>query len=131
MFKKGTKAYSIFNNKCPKCHEGAYYESSNPYKFSKLGDMPDSCSVCGQSYRMETGFYFGAAYVSYGIGVAIFVAIWVATTVLFPDISIHIQVISIVVVLVVLFPVNFWLSRIIWINLFVKYDQSKHLEHTH
>jgi uncharacterized protein (DUF983 family) len=124
MFKKGTKLYSVVNNKCPKCHEGEFFLTKNPYDFSKLGKMHDKCSVCEQSYRIEAGFYFGAAYVSYAFGVAMFVAVWVGANVLSPELSTHIQVFLVVLLSLVLFPVNFWLSRIIWINLFVKFKKD-------
>jgi uncharacterized protein (DUF983 family) len=123
VMKKGDKIYSVIKNKCPKCHEGAYFKSSNPYNFFQLGKTHERCSVCNQSYSPETGFYFGAAYVSYAIGVAIFVAIWVATSVLYPTMSVHYQVGIVVAAIVVLFPVNFYLSRLIWINMFVKYEK--------
>ena len=125
MFKKGTKPYSIFNNKCPKCHEGDFFESANPYNFKKLGKMGDSCTVCEQSYKIEAGFYFGAAYVSYAFGVAIFVAIWVGVNIINPEMNTHLQVFLVVFTSLLLFPVNFWLSRIIWINLFVRYKGLK------
>ena len=85
--KKGTKLYSILNNKCPRCHEGKFFDSANPYNLAKMTSMPDKCPECGQPYEPEPGFYFGAMYVSYALGVALFVTIWVATSVLVPDIS--------------------------------------------
>ena len=119
---KGTKAYSVFKNKCPKCHEGGYFESKNPYNFKTLGKMPDRCLSCGQSFVIENGFYVGAMFVSYAIGAAIFITLWVATSVLFPSLTYWNQVVIEAIGIVVLFPVNFWLSRLIWININIHYD---------
>lgn len=118
---KGTKLYSIFRNKCPQCHEGDFFSSSNAYRLSRMTEMPDKCEVCGQSYQPEPGFYYGAMYVSYGLGVAQFVAIWVATSVLFPNMNVWVLISLVVGGQLLVFPPMFRLSRRIWINLFVKY----------
>ena len=72
---KGTKLYSIFKLKCPKCHEGEFFES-RLYDLKKLGHVLEECPTCKTSYVPEPGFYFGAMYVSYALGVALFVTIW-------------------------------------------------------
>lgn len=125
MIKKGTKLYSIFKNKCPRCQEGEFFETTNPYDLRRMGKMYEKCSVCEQKFEPETGFYFGAMYVSYALGVAIFVSIWVACLVLNPDMH-PAGIFGLVVLgLLVLFPISFRLSRRIWINLFVKYEEKE------
>ncbi len=125
MIKKGTKLYSIFKNKCPRCQEGEFFETTNPYDLKRMGKMHEKCSVCEQKFEPETGFYFGAMYVSYALGVAIFVSIWVACLVLSPDMH-PAGIFGLVVLgLLVLFPISFRLSRRIWINLFVKYEEKE------
>jgi uncharacterized protein (DUF983 family) len=87
--------------------------------------MYKKCPVCGQSYTPETGFYFGAAYVSYAISVAIFVTVWVATEVLAPDnFPVEYEIGLILTAIIVLFPLNYRLSRLIWANWFIKYDPN-------
>jgi uncharacterized protein (DUF983 family) len=125
LIEKDSMLYSIFYNKCPHCHEGDFFEDSNPYHFSKLAKMYKKCPVCGQSYTPETGFYFGAAYVSYAISVAIFVTVWVATEVLAPDnFPVEYEIGLILTAIIVLFPLNYRLSRLIWANWFIKYDPN-------
>ncbi|MBD3637287.1 MAG: DUF983 domain-containing protein [Crocinitomicaceae bacterium] len=121
---KESKLYSIFKNKCPKCHEGQFFESNNPYNLKNFSKMPDECPVCGQKYEPETGFYYGAMYVSYAFGVAIFVAVWVSTSLLFPDMSVYLTIGLVLAALVLLFPVSFRLARLVWINIFVKYSKE-------
>jgi uncharacterized protein (DUF983 family) len=75
---KGTKLYSIFKLKCPKCHEGEFFES-RLYDLKKLGHVLEECPTCKTSYVPEPGFYFGAMYVSYALGVALFVTIWASS----------------------------------------------------
>ncbi|WP_070137922.1 DUF983 domain-containing protein [Crocinitomix algicola] len=123
-FLKGTRLYSILNSKCPKCQEGDFHVSKNAYDFNNFGKNHDYCSHCGFKYEQEPGFFYGAMYVSYALTVAFSVAIGVAIFVLFPSSSYLVYLISILVGLVVLMPLSFRLSRIIWLNLFHHYDEK-------
>ena len=123
MLKKGTRLYSIFKMKCPRCQEGDFFVS-NPYDLSKAGDIHEHCSHCNLKYSKEPGFYYGAMYVSYGLGVAIFVALWVSMNLFFSDVSIGVQLTIIISVSLVLSPYLYALSKIIWANLFYKYDKE-------
>lgn len=116
MFKKGTKLYSIFNSKCPHCHEGDFFNGS---RFK--ANVADKCNVCGEKFSKEPGFYQGSYYVTYAIGVAIFVTIWVASLVLFPSMSMPTLAIIIVSAILLLTPFSYYLSKIIWANFFFKY----------
>ena len=40
--------------------------------------MHPSCTACGEDFQKEPGFYFGAAYVSYAMTVALWIALLVA-----------------------------------------------------
>ena len=87
--------------------------------------MHEECPVCKESYEPEPGFYFGAMFVSYAINVAIMVAVWVGTNLLFSDgVGIWWLVLCSVVAGLVLTPVTFRWARLIWINMFVKYDPN-------
>ncbi|MCB9222815.1 MAG: DUF983 domain-containing protein [Crocinitomicaceae bacterium] len=131
MFKE-SKLYSIFKNKCPKCHEGQFFQTNNPYNLAEFSKMPEKCPVCGQKYEPETGFYFGAMYVSYALGVAIFVTVWVATSVLTPDLAVGWLIALVLGAILLMFPVSFRLARLIWINLFVKYTgKDNKVQHNH
>lgn len=64
IFRKGSKAYSIFKYKCPRCMEGDLYPTKT-FSFKKSFEMNEKCSECGQDFEPEPGFYFGAMFVSY------------------------------------------------------------------
>jgi uncharacterized protein (DUF983 family) len=133
MFAKGSKLYSIFKSKCPKCNEGKFFVS-HPYDLSKVGDIHENCDKCGLKYEREIGFYYGAMYVAYALGVALFVTFWVSFNLFFENISLAWQIGSIIVGTIVLSPYIYALSKIIWANLFIKYDKDaiKHYqESTH
>ncbi|MBO6828500.1 MAG: DUF983 domain-containing protein [Allomuricauda sp.] len=128
MLKKGTKMYSILTGNCPRCHEESMYENSNPYALSKIFKMNERCSHCGLKYKIEPSFFYGAMYVSYGVGIAFAVAAFVISF-LFLGASLPTAFIAIVGTLVVFMPVIIRLSRNIWINFFVKYDPSSVKKH--
>jgi uncharacterized protein (DUF983 family) len=123
MFKKGTRLYSILFNKCPRCHEGDFMKEKNMFKLHKAFQMHEHCSKCGLKYMMEPSFYYGAMYVNYGLTVGISIATFLIA-VLFLNLSLVESFIPIVIALVLTAPVSIRLSRIIWINLFIKYDPN-------
>ncbi|MEO6903951.1 MAG: DUF983 domain-containing protein [Bacteroidia bacterium] len=122
-FKKN-KIYSILNNKCPRCHEGSFFETNNPYDLKKFGRMNSNCAVCNENFKRETGFYFGAAYVSYGLTVAFGIGLYLLLDVLFHMETLHFLIIF-TILLIILLPIFYRLARIIWINMFVKYSAFK------
>jgi len=123
MLKKGTKLFSILKMRCPKCNKGRFYES-HPYNLKKIGEVKKECNNCNLKYDMEPGFFQGSYYVSYGLGVALFVAIFVLKMLILPDLAYLSTLILMVVLLLILAPLLFALSKIIWINLFVNFDNT-------
>lgn len=124
LLPKGNKVYSILNMKCPRCNEGDLFENKNPYKISGFFNMPEKCPHCNQKYELEPAFYYGAMYASYAIGVAWFVAVFVALMVLYPDFSVQLYLLISVGGMIALTPLFFKLARALWINLFVHYDKD-------
>jgi uncharacterized protein (DUF983 family) len=113
--------YSIIHSRCPKCNQGEMYADSNMYNLKKLGQMKVQCEYCGQSYEPETGFYYGAMYVSYGLSIiAMFVPAY-SLYFLF-DISFGAMLALVLGIYVGFFPVFFRVSRNIWLNIFVKFN---------
>lgn len=123
MLKKGTKLYSIFKMKCPRCHEGNFYKG-HPYKFSTMGAVKEKCDKCGLKYSIEPSFYHGSYYVTYALGVALFITIWVLKLIFFPDTGPGALLLAIFISIIVLSPLMYALSKIIWINFFIHYDKN-------
>jgi len=122
MFKKGYKIYSIFTGACPKCHQESMYTVKNPYKLTSTLTMQDHCSHCNTKYKIEPSFFYGAMYVSYGVGIAFAVAAFMITHFIFGG-NIHHIFIAIVVTLILSLPIILRLSRNIWINFFIHYKK--------
>ena len=123
LVSKGSKLYSILFNKCPKCHMGSFWATNNPIKnmFFSTEYSCKTCENCSLAYELETGFWYGAMYVSYALSVAIMVLFWTLTNFFYPQINIFNEILIIVTAILLVSPLNYHLSRLIWINFFVKY----------
>ena len=110
--------------KCPNCHEGDMFVSKNPYEFGKMTVMYEHCPKCGLKYEKEVGFYYGAMYVSYALGVALFVTCWVSFNLFFPRASTGLQITTISLISLAAGPYFYALSKIIWANFFFGYDKD-------
>ncbi len=120
MLKKGSKLYSILTGTCPKCQNESMYSDPNLLHVHNSLKMNEKCSHCGFKYQIEPGFFFGAMYVSYGLNVAVGIAAFIVAY--YISESLKTAFISIIVTLLVLFPIIMRLSRSMYINMFVNYE---------
>ncbi|MGB5941269.1 MAG: DUF983 domain-containing protein [Leeuwenhoekiella sp.] len=121
---QGTKIYSILTGTCPVCQKDKMYVNPNPYALSETLKMHERCRHCGTKYKIEPSFFYGAMYVSYGVGIAFAVAAFVISSFFFGT-TLMTAFISIIGTLVVFAPIIMRLSRNIWINIFMNYDKKK------
>lgn len=118
---------ALLQNKCPRCRKGDLFCNANAYKKGFM-KMNERCSECRQRTEIEVGFYYGAAYVSYALTVAISVASFIAWCVFIgismDDNRVFGWLIFNSIFLIVLQP---WLmrhARTIWLSFFVKYNPN-------
>ena len=123
ILKKGNKLYSILTGNCPKCHHEFMYKNNNAYQLSQTLEMHERCGHCQTKYKIEPSFFYGSMYVSYGVGVAFSVATIIITFIIF-ETSLILSFMAIVATLIGLMPVIMRLSRNIWINFFMSYDEA-------
>lgn len=106
------------------------FEVRNPYRPKTINAMYPTCPVCKADFEREPGFYFGAAYVSYALTVALWVAVlvalytfgalgWITFTGFFDQPEVFL--ITGIVTLVLLLPPLQRLSRSIWIHMFLRF----------
>ncbi|MCE7056600.1 DUF983 domain-containing protein [Algoriphagus sp. AGSA1] len=86
--------------------------------------MNKNCSNCGQSFEPEPGYYFGAMFISYGINTALFIAAWVALSVIYPDYSLKLLLALLGLTVLIFLPFIYRVSRSIWISIFVRYKDE-------
>ena len=108
----------------------AMFIHANAYRIDLTAKMHPACTHCGEDFIREPGFYFGAAYVSYALTVALWLAVLVALmsfdawgliefgifTILEHSSSLEISI------LIALLPLIYRLSRSIWLAMFTKND---------
>src|SRR3954463_13852963 len=112
---------SIFGQLCPRCRSATIFRSSLYWGFPK---MHDRCPACGLHFDREPGYFLGAMYISYGLGLAFIcvlgAALWALT---------HWRLDRIAIWSVVIFlpfaPMLTYLSRVLWIYLDQKMDPER------
>lgn len=99
------------------------------FPLGKMLDMPERCPECDLKYELETGFWFGTGYISYGlsVGLIIIMAVIFALTYgfNFDDNSIFIFLGIAVGVMVLLQPILMRFSRALYLRLFVSYGEGQ------
>jgi uncharacterized protein (DUF983 family) len=112
--------------KCPRCEKGDLFEAKNPYKLGKMFAMNTHCSECGVKYEKESGFFYGAMYISYMINMALFVIATISWYLFFDGHMDWRIYISTYVALTIFFvPMIFRYSRAIWLIIMIKYQPEK------
>ena len=86
------------------------------------------CPSCKRKLTIEPGFYYGAMYVSYALGVAHVVSFWVAKLILGVEVEFWNFIILVGSFLVLLSPLYYALSKIIWANMFMNYKGDRNEE---
>ena len=123
MLKKGSKLHSILTGSCPRCQKESMYLDKNPYNVSKLYAMNENCGHCKLKYKIEPSFFYGAMYVSYGLTVAIGVAIFIVAS-FFEKLTANKALLYICIGLFLLMPITARLARNIYINMFVSFNPN-------
>lgn len=111
--------------------KGDFYVNKNPYKLKNLGVYHEHCSHCGLKYEREIHFFYGAMYASYALNVGGLVIMWAVSELIWDEVDVKKQILVIASILLILAPITYYWSKLIWLNLFVKYDDKieAHIEH--
>ena len=118
----------MLRNRCPQCGKTHLFVEPNAYKLGTTAHMHKGCTTCGEDFEREPGFYFGAAYVSYALTVALWVAVLVAMIAfdawgwiefgMFTHPGTYLT--TGCTLLLALMPPIYRLSRSIWLSIFTK-----------
>ena len=115
--------YGILTMKCPACREHDVFRTKNPFNIKKVGEMFDQCPSCGNNNRVEPGFYFGAAYVSYILMVGMLMALVGVYYLVFGEIFAHFWRLMFfaITLAIIATPAVFRYSRIIFLYICVPF----------
>ena len=114
--------YSVFFNKCPQCHMGRVFIKRNPYDLKNVFSMYESCSNCQLHYEKESGFFYGAMYVSYALTSGWFI-VWFLLQNYWLNWELLTFAVFISLTIIFLSPLTIRLSRLIWMNFFFKFKK--------
>ena len=113
----------IFHQRCPRCRMGNIFRYSIFRGFPK---MHERCPVCDLKFDREPGYFLGAMYVSYGLGIGVIAliatVIWSLTAWWITK-----DIIWAVVLFLPLAPTITLFARVLWIYL----DQTIDPEQRH
>ena len=120
--------WSLVHHKCARCRSGDMFQTKSAYQLKRFMKMYEKCPVCEQLMEIEVGFYYGTAYVSYALTVALsvttFVAWWVLIGMSVNDTRFFWWMGFNITLLIVLQPYLMRLSRAIWLSFFVRYNAN-------
>jgi uncharacterized protein (DUF983 family) len=121
MSRKSSTAANILCQRCPRCRQGKIFQGSVFLGFPK---MYEYCPACGLRFEREAGYFLGAMYISYILGVGIIVLIatalwaitgwWVTKSTMWA-----------VVLFLPLAPSITYFSRVLWIYLDQSFDPDR------
>jgi uncharacterized protein (DUF983 family) len=114
---------ALLSGKCPRCRQGNIFAhpASNLRRFNA---MNQACPVCGVRLEPEPGYYQGAMYVSYGFTVIVMVIVSAILYYFAGDPSEWVYIGVVIATMVLLVPLNYRYSRILFLYMFggIKYD---------
>ena len=116
---------ALVQGKCPRCHVGDIF-TFPVSRISKFNVMNKTCPHCDVRLEPEPGFYQGAMYVGYGITIAVIVVIS-GLLYLLGDFSEWIYIGATIGVMIILVPLNYRYSRILYLYMFGGIKYNPHL----
>jgi uncharacterized protein (DUF983 family) len=107
-------------SRCPRCGDGRIF---TPDLKGRLGSMNPVCPVCELRFLREAGYFLGAMYVSYGLGVLTIlpVAVFLAVVLVWP-----LGPVMLIAVLQTLLSIPLFLrfSRVLWLHVDFAFDPA-------
>jgi uncharacterized protein (DUF983 family) len=107
---------ALLHAKCPKCRQGDMFVHSLT-NIARFNQMHQTCPVCNERLEPEPGFYQGAMYVGYALSVAVTAFVFILVFV-FNIESMWLPVIIVAAIMVLLIPVNYRYSRVLYLYMF-------------
>lgn len=97
---------AVLTLRCPRCCRGRVWRA--PFR------MNDRCPVCALHFEREPGYFTGAMYASYMIGLGLTLPVWM--TLLLGGAGLGLTLAVAIGMIVCLAPVSFHYSRVAWMH---------------
>src|SRR5579872_3482015 len=95
---------------CPRCRTGKIFRRS----VWLFPGMHERCPACGLKYEREDGYFLGAMYISYALGIGAITALAALVWAVLKWTLIQ-SVVAGIVLFLPLAPVLTWMARVLWI----------------
>ena len=100
----------ILRQRCPRCRKGQIFRKS----MWMFPAMYERCPACGLKFEREDGYFLGAMYIGYGLGIGgiavLSALVWEAFR--WPLLK---SVVGGIVLFLPLAPILTWMARVLWI----------------
>lgn len=110
-----SKLQAALNGLCPRCRKGKLFRKPF-YSPRHFDEMFEFCPHCGLRYEVEPGYFIGAMYVSYAISGGVALLLGFLLFYLGGDPEGWVYAVVVAPVMIVIAPVNFRVSRVIWLH---------------
>lgn len=100
---------------CPRCRQGEIFKYP-VYNIRRFDEMYEHCPHCHLRYEIEPGYFWGAMFVSYVLSAGVALVLGFLTFYGLNDPGGWTYVLIICPALVLITPVNFRISRVIWLH---------------
>jgi hypothetical protein len=105
---------ALVSYKCPQCETGNIYQKGIIFWFGKMNPTFPKCNCL---FEIEPGFFFGAMFVCYALTVAEAIGAYIFSQFFFDSLTALISIIF--MTLILLSPINYKFSRVIWMYIFI------------
>ena len=100
------RVLAVLSLRCPRCCEGPVWRA--PFR------MHERCPVCALQFEREPGYFTGAMYASYMIGIGLTLPVWM--TLLLGGAGLGVTLAVAIGMIICLAPVSFHYSRVAWMH---------------
>jgi uncharacterized protein (DUF983 family) len=112
--------YGVVHRLCPRCRAGAIFSQHIFW----IAPMNVRCPVCDLRFEREPGYFLGAMYIGYGLGL-LTIAIFAAALFVLTPLRLIPSVVGGVVLFLPLAPYLTHMARVLWIYLDQAVDPDK------
>lgn len=114
----GRRVVAALRMRCPRCCRGGVW--AGPFR------MRERCAVCGLAFEREPGYFTGAMYASYFIGLFASLPVWLGMLLAGAPFGAILGAAT--ALMAVLVPLAFHYSRVVWMQIDAYFNPSTFVE---
>jgi uncharacterized protein (DUF983 family) len=107
LLSTGQRWLALLRQRCPRCGRAPLFRS--------MLQMHETCLSCGLRFEREAGYFLGAMYISYGLGIVVLGLFMGLIYLVWPELDLGYSVLIAGVLFLPLVPWTWRWSRTLWI----------------